>query len=626
MADLTKFAEFETTEKPTKDKKKPVASLDDFSDFEVGADEFGLENRGITDANKGANTHAAKRFEVLDNVIKQRKSALANLGETISNATKIQNPPDRFGGAIGAAIQGGEQSPAIQAAKFALPIADLYGQLSESPGANVLLQALRKPKETLLDFSIAGFGSNSVAKAAQRGITGEERGEYGDVLRAAGVPEGIAKTGGLTAAILLDPFQLKQFTTAKGISKLGDFIRGIARKKAKKGIRKVLFERGGKTVEKKVFKRNLNQIASDLKDTITNKYTDDVKKVNLESGIEGISARRKLLIDSQADFAAKLEADKVLLSRQMNKFNKPIKVRTTLKDFFGKNSKLYKKRIDDISQFMDESGQGFSMEDMNKVINDTLDNAQVNGLAEDSVFKRLKGLGKKYSSDLDIGFKEMFNDYKAVRDSGEIGNAVSSSFSKKWVDTAKDISPEFKLLQQQYAPILQMKEFSDKTFKLFGNKFDTASIERFLIKAQKGKLTTGETNLLVELAKDNPGFSKGIENLVDNSMTLQRETARRAKEASIINKEFERQINRLDKALGKKSPQALKRKIELKAQLVRRTKEIERRTREGKIILSKGKRFSQNRNWIQGIGASILIYELMTRPIRGGMYKLTHGE
>jgi len=593
--------------------------------YEVEAEsEADLPEIAETIANDKGVTKDTPEQTAVDKKIAARDSAFKDIGGKIQRAAMPSGEAE--GGivrkAVGATgIDIGEEAstkigqaigqvPAIQAAKAALPIADVYGQLSESPIAGAVLGLKRG-------------GLKGAKEGFLKGVSGEERVEFGDWYREMGMNEATSATLGFATSIALDPTAIKQMFTKGAYKNADKFFRNIARRGAKNQVRTV----GGK----KVAKRSVQQLTSDLKLGVQKKYDDALN--SLKKPGETFSKYQKALHDKEASLSAMLDADKISLKASLLKERNPRKIQKTVGEFFKRNGDIYTERIDDISDAMSKSGKGLSMDDMGEAIERALMNAEEQGLAEDKIYRQLNKIKEKYLGKLDksdnlipptrdIKFKEMFSDYKMIRNSGGRQNPVVGIFSNEWVDAGSKAGiNEFKLLQKQYSPVMEMKTYSKKLFNLFDNKFDTKSLDTFVDRAAKGKLSSGERELLSSLKKSNPGFTDGIDLLISNSAEVAQQTgAKRAATAKTL-EGVSMQKNLLESVMEKKSAEIAKGKFQLATEKASRLKDIDRRARVGTAMMKQSAKFTSNANRIKNIGSSILAYELITRPVRGMIFK-----
>lgn len=611
-----------------------------------------------------------RKLKALDDVISERESAWTGLGNAIKNAGEIMNPnaDSSYGSTmLGINTSAVETAPMIQAAKIALPIADLYSQLSESPAANAILEAIENPKESLMSVAKGGMAGSSTANAIMKGITGEKRGEYGDVLRAFGAPEPIAALGGLVASAYADPFGLKRTAAQFATKKIADIPKNIARSKAAKNIsRKEIFTVGGKYATEKtnpIIKlftgkdetakiiggqkqlkrvrpaRDLQQINDDFVSKIEKKFKEDLGEVTKSVG--PLKESRKQLIQEQAE----LIASKQLLAEDAMSQLAPEKsideVRGTLRKFFKDNDEIYEKRFVGMADLVAQSDTAPSMQSMGETYEKALVEIEKQGLLSHPTAQQIIKTKEKYLGKMkqvkgeetlippsrEIDFREMVNDYRAIRKSYKGADPVADTFKKIWDADLEEKVPAFKTLQTEYAPILSAKEYMDDVASLTGNEYHSANrIKGLLDRAASGSLKEGEERVLIKLAKNNPGFSDGINLLIDNSMKVKQFKLNSEKEILGIKKMYESKIKEMDNLIQLGEKKAATNKMALIAEKERMLRIAKDQARKGAILIKNKQKFISNKNAIRNLGLGILGYELISRPIRSAFYKITKGD
>ena len=562
-----------------------------------------------------------KRIQDVEAKISGRKSAFDRVPKTKEGLMEMQFPQNKRTDLLGGAIRGAEGMVGPQM-KSALAASDIYGQLSESPAANMLIEAMKNPVDTGKGIALSGIASPNMIDAALKGITGEKRGEYGDVYRILGVPEPVAKILGVGTSMIADPFTLKQ-QYARHLFKGG---KGkVAKWKAKEPA------------------RSFTEFVSDRRKEIVGEFDElkfQARKKGFDPEVDKLTNRLEVQ-NIEMDKQASLLDNELQLALEKD----ALKVKPVIKRNMSKNSKLYKKELDDVSNRLIKNGDEVPNEKMSVVLERSLEEAEDAGITSGAPYNAIKKMMKKYGWNEKEGvwdvvdqkqFKEMVGDMRTVRDSvpksvregrslAGSEEHVASIFQKNFGSIIADHVPEFKGLQKRYSKVIDVNKHANKVFEVFKGELDTNTGEKFLRKAVEGKLSGEERRLVERLQKGVPGFGEGIGDLAKQSREVQKNVGELAKGRLGI-----RQATATKKAelLGRK--ELSKQTVANETRRLDKAKdkalqEFENTARLAKRHTEKMAKSNSSQNWIKGIGGSILIYELVTRPIRRFLFNKEQG-
>lgn len=244
-------------------------------------------------------------------------------------------------------------------------------------------------------------------------------------------------------------------------------------------------------------------------------------------------------------------------------------IQSKLPEYFKRNSTIYGKELDRISDGLVKQGNPITRGEMSDILDDVMRESQDDLLASGKPMQEIDFLAKKYDinpKQVGVGedgvpimerpdpnqpldFKQVVSDVKAIRNSlsskAKIGqnytpeDVVAAKFAKRWGDYLETKVPEFKNLNKEYAPVIATMKTAGKYFKPYSQGVDRLQGVSFLKNIAQDKLQSSEKKLLDMLQEgtDNfPGIGQHtgkLEDIMANSKNVSKDISDAVKEYSM---------------------------------------------------------------------------------------------
>ncbi len=280
----------------------------------------------------------------------------------------------------------------------------------------------------------------------------------------------------------------------------------------------------------------------------------------------------------------KLRADKKLLDKSVfeESDKAAVKIQEELPKYFKRNSTVYGHELDKISDELVKSNNQITRGELSSILDDVRMEAQEDMLAAGKPMEEIEAFARKHSINpkqigvddsgaaiMDVpdpnqplDFKEVVNDVKAIRNSlsskAKMGqryspeDVIAAKFGKRWGDYLETKVPEFKSLNQEYAPVIQTMKTAGKYFKPYSAGVDKLQGVSFLRNIAQDKLQTSEKKLLDMLQEGTNRFP-GIGNQTNKLENIKSLQGKVSKDIDDTIKEYTNYKQKAKDLLGKEN-------------------------------------------------------------------------